>query len=302
MPINLEESLNASRGLIQGVNFFKNFGEYSRVYFVTSECIKDYLAMTNFAKNRALTVLSGGDQVFNLIASGMHSIDTFDINKLTYFVYHLRKAMLKKYSLPYFKEANRVFTSGNYTSSERSIVLDEVKPYLSEDVYEYYRQMIEFCTDNPLALVNFEHLYYYGGSKAFLRNNYLENEQTYQKLQRKIDDVEVTFTFSDATTLPEKLLNNYDIILLSNIADYLSYNRYSGISEFHSFIGNYYGLLNPDGVLINYFYNRNNRPIKKLPFTLEELGIAKDTYSVSEPIFKKAGESFYLMRKPKVKQ
>lgn len=299
MFINLEEALSASKSLVYGPFFSKGFSEYSRVYFVTSECIKDYLAMTNFAKDRALTVLSGGDQVFNLIASGMHSVDTFDINRLTYFVYHLRKAMIKTYDPSNFEKANQTFTSANYTTSERSIILDEVKPYLPEKVYEYYRHMLEFCSGNPL--VNFESLYFYGGSEAFLRNNYLGKEQTYQKLQRKLDDVEVTFTFSDATTLPEKLLNTYDIILLSNIADYLSYNRYSGISEFHTFIGNYYDLLNPDGVLINYIYNRNRHPIKKLPFTLEELGIAEDTYSVSEPIFKKAGESFYLMRKPKTK-
>lgn len=299
MLINLEEALSASKSLVYGPFFSKGFSEYSRVYFVTSECIKDYLAMTNFAKDRALTVLSGGDQVFNLIASGMHSVDTFDINRLTYFVYHLRKAMIKTYDPSNFEKANQTFTSANYTTSERSIILDEVKPHLPEEVYEYYRHMLEFCSGNPL--VNFESLYFYGGSEAFLRNNYLGNEQIYQKLQRSLDDVEVTFNFSDAKTLPEELSSTYDIILLSNITDYLSYNPYSGISEFHAFIGSYYKLLSPDGTLINYFYNRYNRPIKKLPFTLEELNINKDTYFVSEPIFKKAGESFYLIRKPRAK-
>ena len=84
MNIDLEEALRASMDLIYGVHFFHGFKDYASTYFVTSECIKDYLKAHEFLKNRALTILSGGDQVFNLITSGVYEIDAFDSNKLTY--------------------------------------------------------------------------------------------------------------------------------------------------------------------------------------------------------------------------
>lgn len=295
MNIDLEKALEASRDLIYGLYFFRGFKDYASTYFVTSECIKDYLDAVEYLKDRALTILSGGDQVFNLIYCGVKEIDAFDSNQLTYFVYHLRRAMLNILSFQDFKKANLIFTSSPNNFSSHIDILEKVKHNLPEEVYEYFRKMIEFSDGNPM--VNFESLYYGITDKDFTRNNYLVSEDAYQKLKKSLNDTEVNITFTDALTLPTKLSKTYDIILLSNIADYFSKsNPNFGLQEFKKFIASYLNLLNPDGVLINYLYRINDQnPIRGLPITKEDLGI-NNIFPVTNPIFKKTGEGYYLER------
>lgn len=300
MNIDLEKALDASKEIIYGMYFFRGFKEYASTYFVTSECIKDYLEATDFLKRRALTILSGGDQVFNLITSDVNDIDAFDSNKLTYFVYHLRRAMINIFSYQDFKKANLVYTSSANNFSNHLDILNKVRNLLPEEVYEYFRKMIDFSTNNPM--VNFETLFYKVSDNDFTRNNYLVSEEAYKKLQRKINDAKVNIIFEDGLLLPEELTSTYDIILLSNIADYFSKsNPDFGLKEFKEFIKSYINLLNPDGVLINYLYSVNDQnPIRNLPITREDLGLDK-IQSVSNPVFKKSGEGYYIERN-KVKQ
>lgn len=300
MNIDLEKALRASMDIIYGVHSFHGFKDYDSVYFVTSESIKDYLEAHEFLKNRALTILSGGDQVFNLIASGVYEIDAFDSNKLTYFVYYLRKAMLNTFSFQDFKRTNVIFTSACNDFSNHLDILEEVKLHLPEEVYEYYRKMIEFSKNNPM--VNFESLYYTASEIEFSRNNYLVSEDTYKALQKSVNDANVNITFTDALTFSEELTSTYDIILLSNIADYFTYSKPEfGLKEFKKFITSYMKILNPNGILIHYLYNINQQnPIRNLPITKEDLGL-NNIYPVTTPIFRNVEEGYYLERKPKIK-
>ncbi len=301
MNIDLEEALRASMDLIYGVHFFHGFKDYASTYFVTSECIKDYLKAHEFLKNRALTILSGGDQVFNLITSGVYEIDAFDSNKLTYFVYHLRKAMINIFPFQDFKKANLIFTSASDNFSNHLDILEKVIPHLPEEVHEYFRKMLEFSDGNPM--INFESLYYGANNISLSRNNYLVNEDAYKKLQKSINDANVNITFADALSFSEELSSTYDIILLSNIADYFSYAKPEfGLKDFKEFITSYMKILNPDGILINYLYKINDQnPIRNLPITKEDLG-SDNIYPVTTPIFRNAGEGYYLERKPKIKR
>lgn len=296
MNIDLEKALEVSKDIIYGIYFFRGFKDYDSAYFATTECIKDYLDAHEFKKNRALTVLSSGDQVFNLIAKGVYEIDAFDSNKLTYFVYHLRKAMINTFSLQDFKWANIIFTSICKDLSDHLDILEKVKNHLPGDVYEYYRKMLEFSKNNPM--VNFESLYYNVNDIDFSRNSYLASEETYKALQKSINNANVNITFANALTFYEELSKKYDIILLSNIADYFHYaNPEFKVKDFQEFITSYKKFLNLDGILINYFYNINQeKPIRNLPITKEDLG-TNNIYSVSTPLFKNVGEGYYLERK-----
>ncbi len=300
MSVDLEKALRASKDIIYGVYNFQGFKDYASTYFVTSECIKDYLEAHEFEKNKALTILSGGDQVFNLIFSGVHEIDAFDSNQLTYFVYYLCKAMLHIFSFEDFKKANLIFTSSYSSFSSRFDVIEKVKPYLFEEVYEYYRKMLEFSNGNPM--ICFESLFYSVSDKDFSRNNYLANEESYKKLQKFINDVNVNITFADALSFSERLSSTYDIILLSNIGDYFSFiNPKFGLKEYQEFITSYKKKLNSGGMLINYLYKINEQyPIGKLPITREDIGI-NNIYPVINPIFKNTGEGYYLERRLSLK-
>ena len=59
------------------------FTKYQKVYFSTNENINEYIKFINQNSKDALTVLSSGDHVFNLIKEDILNIDTFDTNSLT---------------------------------------------------------------------------------------------------------------------------------------------------------------------------------------------------------------------------
>lgn len=156
MGIDLEEAIKYSKDILLNSNFFDkvSFSRYSKVFFAASENIRAYLDQERFNKSRALTVLSGGDHVFNLISHGVKEIDAFDINYLTYFVYKLRLAMIRGLSYQDFIQANYDFSfSGHLNNCDNMI--NFLKRYLDEDVYGYYKKMIEFSrsADIPLPIL-----------------------------------------------------------------------------------------------------------------------------------------------------
>ena len=228
MP-NLEDAIKGSINLINEEKTTNLFSKYSKTYLFTTECIKEYLNRERFNKTKALTVLSSGDHVFNLICKDVYDIDTFDINELTYYLFYLKRAIILKLPLPAFK----YITYNLGKDLEKDLKLLEIlKDELPKDVYEYYRYIFTYCQkyqpDGLKKLI--------WGLAIYIGNDsiYLENIKEYIKLRQKLKKAHITFTFSDVLELPNKLTNLYDIILLSNISDYLylkipNFNLYKNI-------------------------------------------------------------------------
>lgn len=253
MKFCLKEAINASVDIMRNGNIFgeTKFSNYCIGYFGTTEDIKSYLNDTRFNKNKALTVLSSGDQVFNLICKRVEQIDAFDINRLQYYVYYLRRAMILSCSLGEFMRLSIDFISSRDMILKRAI-LDRVKRYLPEDVYEYYRKLLE-AVDLKQGY-NLSNLY--KGKATFVdKNIYLESYKDYEALQKRLNEVEVRLHFGNAKYITYQFDGDYDIILLSNIADYFGTIRNPmKLCNFEKFIRTYYEILAHDGVLINYLY------------------------------------------------
>lgn len=290
--IMFDEALDFSRHIVISDSNPRGFSIYSKGYFVTTECIKEYLTNEEFNKGRALTVLASGDQVFNLAFKGVRTIDAFDINKLQYYVYHLRKAMIKNLSLKEFLKANS-YLYKDFSSRCFPDILEMIKEDLPEDVYEYFRKIIEFCLEEKGKLSN---LFYDSCAIITLSsyNNYLSSKRAFHKLRKGLEDTEVSLYFEDATEIPKIVSGTYDIILLSNIADYLSFRIPDfNLERFNEFIVAFYNLLQPDGLIINYLYNvlsRRRGIINGTNITRYDLGVSNvkaiDAY-----------EGYYLVRK-----
>ncbi len=70
----------------------------------------------------------------------------------------------------------------------------------------------------------------------------------------------------------QKLKGTYDIILLSNVGEYFgSINNPLTLEEYRTFINEYYGLLNDDGLLINYLYRRGDRLFLNSNITISDI-------------------------------
>lgn len=292
--IDLESAVRYSEEIIvSSASYDKvTFSMYSKVFFSATENIKGYLDNLDFNRNRALTILSGGDHVFNLIYDGVEKIDAIDINILTYFVYHLRKAMILGLSLEEFVNYNFFYGCGGYTD-ELIQMIKNLKRYMPPDVYEYYRQILEFCDNNDFSIA----ILYYGPRIVFKKiNNYLASEDEFEKLRDKLDETEVNLYFGDAREVSTIMKEPYDIILLSNISDYFGTKVMPLEScEFKSFIGRFEDLLNKNGVLINYLYFLNNPyVIKDSIITKSDLG-EDNIVAFNNLDFN--GEGYYRLRK-----
>ena len=268
--INLEEAIASSRHLM-GYDYSLIFRKYSMSYFTTTEFISDYLGNEKFNTGSALTILASGDHVFSLALSGLQKINAFDINRLAYYVYYLKLAMLKKLPYDTFLKICYYFTYYSYRDEVKEMI-DSLKSEMPEDVYEYFRRILEIDEKETGSIYNLFYEAVFGMLEV--ANPYLHSEDDYLMCRKRISDTEVNLYFGDARDIPDKVGGLYDIILLSNVADYLSGGIPLRLDEFKNYIKKYYDLLNRDGLLINYLYGlKHKHVISDSLITKEDLGI-----------------------------
>ena len=250
--IDLEESIDFSRLIM--LEDYNNliFSEYNKTFFVATECIREYLERESFNKSRALTVLASGDQIFNLLHEGVEKIDAFDINKLQYFIYYLKRAFLLRFPLDTFVILCNSIGS-NYALEEKIKIIEMLKEYLPEDVYEYFRRILEYAKNKKDAKIS--NLIIPNSIDIEKSNNYLKSEEDYLKVRKSLMNTDVNLYFDNALNIPSIVKPGYDVILLSNIADYLCQMiKGFDIWDFKKYIDSFVKMLNNNGLLINYLF------------------------------------------------
>lgn len=263
---DLNTAISKSKKLLEGKTNFVSFHSFSPNYLWTTEEIKYYLEHTEFQKDRALTVIGSGDQIFNLVYYGVFMIDGFDLNQLAYFLFHLKRAAILAFSFKEFcsLEVNSFWAYDLYSFE---LLLKQLKSYLPNDVYEYYQTILQFQKDLPVGPHHLVSLY------RNLRctpscNIYFSSEENYQITKRNLSHVNVNLIFDDINVIPRVLDPSYDLILLSNIFDYsfsftqticdnVYLDAHSSLQHFIDYTNPFYELLKENGVLINYFIHRD---------------------------------------------
>lgn len=258
MAVDLEKAIEISKDIMSDKRHLANgsFRQFDRCYFSTTENIKAYLKGIPFNKEKALCVLSSGDHVFNLISMGVKEIDTFDINELTYFTFYLRRALLLGF--PRIRDFENVQIDFFGSKSIRRVVslLRSLREFMPDDVYCYYEELVKY--NNYISKGNyslFQSLYRgYCNSVNADYNVYMESEEQFKLLLDRIEATKVSFKFGDIRDIKDSLGNNYDLMLLSNIADYnFDFSKSEGIKSFKKFLASLGDNLALDGVIINYF-------------------------------------------------
>ena len=243
MNINLDQAIAESKVLMTRPHYIGNpgYSEYSHVYFSTTENIKGYLENEKFNTNSALTVLASSDQVFNLVLNNIYDITAFDLNKLTYFNYFFKQALIYNFTYKeYFDFINKYL---NYYINFKNIKNEfyKLKNYLPNDVFNYFNELLIFnekLNDCGLyAHKNYlKNLYVNSGVKKNF-NSYLSNEANYNELKSKLLNLKIDFIFDNALNIPNLLTKKYDVILLSNISDYLyMFKKGFNHQDFNEFI------------------------------------------------------------------
>ena len=202
------------------------------VYLWTNENVRGYQNLFEGKKN-VLSVLSSGDQIFNMLLKGVIKIDTFDNNGLTeYFTLGLKKAMILKYSYEEFLIKTKKMCSSHdnpaMSLDELSVFVKELLPYMEERYAKFWNEIVEFnyklqknnkkskdlfdmlCANNIFSLNSLKN-----------RNQYLFSKEDYELLRSNLLKSTITFKLANAIDLKNSFNDKYDLIFLSNILNYL---------------------------------------------------------------------------------
>lgn len=278
---------------------FQSFNTYGKIYSQTNENIDGYMSKLDFNnKDNTLSVMASGDHVFNAALYGIKNIDTFDINKLTeYYALGIKRSAILKFDYHnYIDFMNKLFNKST-SLAELNDLINLVFPYMNSNYKKYWKSIIDYYSTFKCDSVNLFWLLLVDITKieGYMTNSYLDNEFNYNKLRNCLSEVNISFEACDCLELTSKFSKKYDLIFLSNIADYF-YKRfgyfwnYSILIEEEKKLCN---LLNDNGVLalnyiFNYFYLTSGKykdyiinysSIKKEDLTKEEIITFSSVYN-----------------------
>ena len=232
-----------------------DFGKHSDVYTFTTENIAGYVKKLDVDGRDILTIAASCDHFINLYLCGANYVDCYDLNENTFFYMMLKIVALQVLDyeefLKFFVRCDKIETvyngmipykkmiGENKHFFDYQIYCEKLRPYLMDNVSifwdfmyrEAYYKGTEICAKGILM----------GGSldEAIKNNLYLQSAELYYQARSKCANKSFNFYPLDIYML-HTIEKKYDIILLSNIYDYIVNNGYgmSAKSEFINYVKN----------------------------------------------------------------
>lgn len=265
------------------MNIFEPFSKYSKGYLWTNENIKEYINKKYISEyNSALSVTASGDHLFNLILNNVLNIDTFDTNTLTeYNVLGLKKALIEKFKYNDFLTICELIANNMLTLEETTYLIKDLLPLMDKKYRKYWQNISEYNyqlqknNDEYLDLFAMLFININEKNNFIRRNSYLISKDNYDKFKENMMRANINFYCTNAINILDTFPNQkYDVILLSNILDYITINwNYEQLRKFEDellFITNNNGKIFL-AYLLNY-YNKNNKNIfRRADIKKEEL-------------------------------
>lgn len=182
-----------------------------KVYAFTNENVTSYENLYNFKDARVLSVLGSGDQYFASVLYGAKNIELFDINRLAWDYFVLKRCAIMHLDYNDFYEYyfKRKASSRTY--------YNKLKDYLPIDVRTKLEEIMacRLLGDNFNIQRNIPK-----GDGSFIP--YL-NEERYKVLQERLNGSDLPQFYSEnITDIPQDVNEkSYDIVLASNIFGWL---------------------------------------------------------------------------------
>ncbi len=257
-----------------------------KLYAFTTENIAGYITNFNLKNKKVLCVAGSGDHIINSILCGCKNIDAFDINRNALFFAELKLLMLKQLSfeeyLDFFMiDGGSPFCFQTYLKYKKQLS-NEASKYF-DSLYKTYN----FNGSDVRAGEVFNNKYDTRQNK--LRYNLYLTKENFYKAKQNCQGVSVTLIEGDLKNL--KFSKNYDIILLSNISDY--------ISNFgNNYLQKYFNIILPlktknNNIVFGYVYDvENNIKRSEIDYSDKRENIfTKSKYEYAEFIFDSAIDS-----------
>lgn len=186
------------------------FQDQAPVYLFTNENISGYLdRLSDMNGARVLTVASSGDHVFEAYLSGASHVDAFDINSYQRNILELKTHMIR--ALPYSDFMDFFFDKKNFFNQQ---ILAPITSDFSREL-TYFMQKCSVASNG---------MFRYNNSTApdyELRHiRYICDSALYYRLREILTD-KIKFHHCKIDRVSAKFKQDYDLIMLSNIFDYM---------------------------------------------------------------------------------
>lgn len=261
---NFEETLYVAIKRVKGFYIEDSSSKHSfnLIYPFTTENINGYINKFSLKDKSLMTIGSSGDQALNAILKGCKDITVVDINPYTKFYYYLKMSgviSLDYNEFPdffcYYRYKDAFHINKGVFNQE---MFSKMKDTLIELDYESYHFFNELL--NNFSYKDIREYLFSGDESGYkhlkFMNPYIFNEENYNKLRTKIENISIEFIISDIEEV--KLNKTFDNIWLSNLG-----KQYENLEEFKNLINKISLYLNRDGkMLITYLY-RTDEPFEK---------------------------------------
>lgn len=249
--LELKSDISEASKLISRCWYSEAFSKHCGLYAFTNENLNGYLSKVIIKDKSVLTVATSGDYIFDCYLRGANVVKTFDINKLTLYYIELKQAAIKVLD---YNEFISFFCRNIGTNNFNKNIYFKIRRELPEYAMIFWDALFDsfygFEIRDSNLFIHAEECY------DFLRRSVLYFEPDYYEhlqktLRSKILFSENDFLNSNITNVHLKYDTNFDIVLLSNIADYVEefYNKKT-IIQFKSLIENELStILEDDGTI-----------------------------------------------------
>lgn len=214
---DIRNDIEEARRLIEGglFNPFKPFSSHSAIYSFTNEkANSEIYRKTLENKEKILTIIGSGDQIFNSVLLGSKDITATDISNFTEYYFNLKLAAVKALTYDEYLEFFNL-KSRKCLSKE---LYEKVLPFLDRETAYFWSVLFSLHNTSKIRKSDF---FMPANIKDYVKNNpYLSSRHNYATLKSKINDVNIKIVIGNIFALIGTLRNGYDLINASNIMDY----------------------------------------------------------------------------------
>lgn len=229
----LEDSITACKKVIDNDTITtRNTG---KIYRNTNEVLTSILRPQLIEGKDILSVVASSDQVFTAHYLGAKSVDTFDNNILAYFYFFLRKWCM-------------FHTGKHYIPADNKLVMESLihhdNSVEEKRAYIFWKEILDYLGKESLY---YSELFHKGS--IWWNVPYQNDMNTMINIVQKLKPNYSRLNIYEPIDIPKQ----YDVIILSNILEYLyeepeDYNYYK---KMEIIINNLLSLLKPNGIAIS---------------------------------------------------
>lgn len=260
----------------------ENFSDLSQIYSFTTENISGYFEYLDFKDKDILTVVASGDHIINAFYKGAKKVVGFDINYLALIYTELKLVALQNLEYQDFMRFFMINETNDIDKNKRVfdyITYKSLRKYLTKNTASYWDMIYKnFGCDGYKLRNSYIFNNKYDNNKVkFSSNLYLKNEIAYNHAKENIKNKDITlinanYRSINLSNLPKSA--NYDIILMSNISDYIKniYNMETNYLEEYM------------KEIINNFKSKTNKIVCSYLYDIQN---TKYRSEIDNPIFRK---------------